>query len=305
MERILKMWEVTRFHCSNPSQDDIRDLVSRYDLHEIIEEDISEVNTQDKVDVYDDYIFLVLHFPKFNQWTKAYYSNEFNIILWKDFIISLTTYDTNHIDEIRKDYMEALENGKEDFKTSPYYVLYMMIDVMYDKVLWALTKFKKDLTVLENSVFSTSKMDPNLIKSLMIKKRNAINLKHIMQPQQELLAELGKISEKMYHGDLDVYFEDLEFKHDKIMSNIAIVTESTDTLFDSYNTVMTVKTNSMVSILTIVTVVVWIMTFLTWLYGMNVDLPLQNIHYAFLILLWIMFLIWWWMMYIFRKKWRL
>jgi Mg2+ and Co2+ transporter CorA len=40
------------------------------------------------------------------------------------------------------------------------------------------------------------------------------------------------------------------------MSNIAIVTESTDTLFDSYNTVMTVKTNDMVSVLTIVTVVI-------------------------------------------------
>ncbi|MBO4517234.1 hypothetical protein J5751_07625 [bacterium] len=72
---------MTRFHCSNPSEKDIKELVERYDLHEIIEEDISEVNTQDKVDVYDDSIFLVLHFPKFNQSTKAYYSNEFNIIL--------------------------------------------------------------------------------------------------------------------------------------------------------------------------------------------------------------------------------
>jgi hypothetical protein len=33
-------------------------------------------------------------------------------------------------------------------------------------------------------------MDENLIKSLMIKKRNAINMKHIMLPQQELLVEL-------------------------------------------------------------------------------------------------------------------
>jgi len=305
MERILKMWDVTWFHCSNPSDKDIKELVERYDLHEIIEEDISEVNTQDKVDVYDDSIFLVLHFPKFNQWTKAYYSNEFNIILWKKFIISLTTYDTNHIDEIRKDYMEALENGKEDFKMSPYYILYMMIDVMYDKVLWALTKFKKDLTILENNVFSSSKMDENLIRSLMIKKRNAINMKHIMLPQQELLVEIWKLSEKMYHWDLDVYFEDLEFKHDKIMSNIAIVTESTDTLFDSYNTVMTVKTNDMVSVLTIVTVVIWIMTFLTWLYGMNVWLPWQDFPYTFLILLWIMALLWWTLLFVFRKKSRL
>ena len=201
--------------------------------------------------------------------------------------------------------MEALENWREDFKMSPYYVLYMMIDVMYDKVLWALTKFKKDLTVLENKVFSASKMDESLIRSLMIKKRNAINMKHIMLPQQELLVEIWKLSEKMYHGDLDVYFEDLEFKHDKIMSNIAIVTESTDTLFDSYNTVMTVKTNNMVSVLTIVTVVIWIMTFLTWLYGMNVDLPGQNVHYTFLVLLWIMALLWWTLLLVFRKKSRL
>lgn len=305
MERILKMWDVTWFHCSNPSEKDLKDLVKKYKLHEIIEEDISEVNTQDKVDVYDDSIFLVLHFPKFNQWTKAYYSNEFNIILWKDFIISLTTYETNHIDEIRKDYMEALKNWKEDFKLSPYYVLYMMIDVMYDKVLWAITKFKKDLSVLEWHVFSSSKVDQDLIRSLMIKKRNAINLKHIMMPQQEILSELWKISEKMYHGDLDVYFEDLEYKHDKIMSNISIVTESTDTLFDSYDTVMTVKTNAMISILTIITLIIWIMTFLTWLYWMNVWLPWQDSPYTFIVMIWVMISIWGILLLRFRKKWRL
>ena len=99
-------------------------------------------------------------------------------------------------------------------------------------------------------------MAQNLIRTLTIKKRNAINLKHIMTPQEEILAELGKLLKELYHGDLDVYFEDLEYKHDKIMSNIAIVTESTDTLSDSYNSLMTIKTNHMVSVLTIVTVII-------------------------------------------------
>lgn len=65
-----------------------------------------------------------------------------------------------------------------------------MIDVMYDKVLQAVTKFKLDLTHIERKVFSDPNMDPNLIRTLTIKKRNAINLKHIMTPQQEILAEL-------------------------------------------------------------------------------------------------------------------
>lgn len=65
MERILKIGKMTWFHCSNPTQKELDEIKNAYDLHEIIEDDISEVNTQDKVDVYDNSIFLVLHFPKF------------------------------------------------------------------------------------------------------------------------------------------------------------------------------------------------------------------------------------------------
>ena len=305
MERVLKIWKMTWFHCSNPTPQDLELIKNTYDLHEIIEDDISEVNTQDKVDVYDDAIFLVLHFPKYHTNSGTYASNEFNVILWKDFIVSLTTFSTNHIEEIRNDYMESLKNWKEEFRTSPYYILYTMIDVMYDKVLMALNKFKTDLVSIEKKVFSDWNMDQWLIKTLTIKKRNAINIKHIMMPQQEILSELWKLLRELYHWDLDVYFEDLEYKHDKIMSNIAIVTESVETLSDSYNSLMTVKTNAMVTVLTIVTAIIWIMTFLTWMFGMNVQLPWQDFKYMFLVLLWVMLVIWCSLLIFFRKKDRL
>jgi magnesium transporter len=67
MERILNIGKMTWFHCSNPTPQDLEEIKQTYDLHEIIEDDISEVNTQDKVDLYDDSIFLVLHFPKFTK----------------------------------------------------------------------------------------------------------------------------------------------------------------------------------------------------------------------------------------------
>jgi len=74
-----------------------------------------------------------------------------------------------------------------------------MIDVMYDKVLQALNKFKQDLSEVEKKVFSESKIDQGLIRTLTIKKRNAINLKHIMTPQEEILAELAKLLKELYH----------------------------------------------------------------------------------------------------------
>ena len=203
MEKVLKIGDVTWFHTSNPSKKEIEEIKNKYDLHEIVEDDISEINTQDKIDIYDESMFLVLHFPKFNNKTKTHFSNEFNIILWKNFIISITWYETNHIDKIRKEYFDDLKSGNEKFKVSPYYLLYVMIDVMYDKVLLALNKFKKDLHDIESWIFQGRKMNQSFIEKLLIKRRNGIVLKHIMLPQQDILEELNKHNVTLLYGAKD------------------------------------------------------------------------------------------------------
>lgn len=305
MEKVLKIGDITWFHISNPTVKELEEIKNKYDLHEIVEDDISETNTQDKIDIYDESIFLVLHFPKYNNKTKKYFSNEFNIILWKNFIISITGYETNHIDKIRKEYFDDLKDWNDKFKISTYYLLYVMIDVMYDKVLLALNKFKKDLHDIESGVFQWTKLNQSLIEQLLIKRRNGIVLKHMMLPQQDILDELNKLTIEKYSGELDVYFEDLQYKHDKIMNNINVENENTETLSDTYNSLMSIKTNAMISVLTIVTAIVGIMTFLTGLYGMNVLLPWQDISYMFFVMILMMFLIWIAMLLFFKKKWWL
>ena len=302
MEKILKIWNMTWFHSSNPTDKELNEIKDTYDLHEIIKDDLYETNTQDKIDVYDDSMFLVLHFPKFNKRTKTYFSNEFNVILWKDFIISLTKFDTNHIDKIREEYFDDLKAWKEDFKVSPYYILYVMMDVMYDKVVSGLNKFNRDLNSIESGIFEWKKLNQWLIEKLLVKRRNSIVIKHIMQPQDEILEELNKVTLKKYKGELDVYFEDLQYKQDKIMSHIAIANESTVTLSDTYNSLMSIKTNSMISILTIFTAIIWIMTFITGLYGMNVTLPGQTWWNTFVMIVWAMVSIWVVTLLFFKRK---
>jgi magnesium transporter len=55
--------------------------VKKYDFHELDIEACFEENQKARIDVYDDYIFLILHFPKYNLKTKSYELNEFNIFL--------------------------------------------------------------------------------------------------------------------------------------------------------------------------------------------------------------------------------
>ena len=53
-------------------------------------------------------VFLVMHFPKYNEKLEKYVSNEMNIILGKDFIITITKYPTNNIEKIRQEYISEI-----------------------------------------------------------------------------------------------------------------------------------------------------------------------------------------------------
>jgi magnesium transporter len=182
--------------------EEIEELIKKYDLHDIIVEDMKEISTQDKIDVYDECLFLVLHFPKFEAKSKRYAMNEFNCILGKDYIVTITKYKTSIIEDIKEEYSEELKTDKEDgheaiYKTSPYYILYRIIDAMYDKTLHGIKRFQNDMIQTEAKIFDKHG-DTSSVEEIMQKRRNMVILRHMMNPQIEIITELQKETEKLF-----------------------------------------------------------------------------------------------------------
>ena len=55
---------------TNPSEDDYRILLDDYQFHPLDIEDCRGTNQRPKIDEYDDYYFLILHFPYFDKDNK-------------------------------------------------------------------------------------------------------------------------------------------------------------------------------------------------------------------------------------------
>ena len=308
LKNVLKIWKIKWIHLSKPTHHELEEAIKNLDLHEMVEQDLIEPSAHDKIDVYDDCIFLVIHFPKYNEKLWKYLSNEMNIILGRDFIITITKYPTNNIEKIRQEYEQEIKEEweeAEEYKISPYYILYKIIDVMYDKILLGLNKFNLDLMEMEKQVFDKSFVDTDLLKKVLIKKRNTVLLKTIISPQEEILVELQKVTANFYEGDLDVYFEDLEYKTSKILGHISIIHENIDSIGEIFNTLTNMMTNKNIGILTVLTVIIWIMTMISGIYGMNIWLPFQNYSGAFIVLMGFMVIMAVFTVLIFKKKKRL
>ena len=153
---LIKVGNITWTHLFSPSHEEIEKLSKLFDFHEIIEEDLFETNIQDKVDTYDDYIFLVLHFPKYRPSLQRYILNEFKIILGNNFIISISSHSSSHIRKLMEKYQKESQQIEDDeeYKISTYYILYLIIDSMYEKTINLLHKNNKDILEMEEKLFA-------------------------------------------------------------------------------------------------------------------------------------------------------
>lgn len=296
-------------HMVSPSNAEIEEIWEKYDLHEIVLEDMMELNTQDKIDVYDDHISIALHFPKMNVAWNKYMLNEFNIVLGKDYLITITRFPTNNINRLITQFKNEVQEYKDDqehFKITPYYMLYLIIDTMYDKMTKLLVNVSKDLLHMEERVF-TKTPDNTIISNLLFKKRNVSFIKHNFFTQKEVLEELVDVLPSFYDDKLEVYFDDLVSRRSKIHANINDIQENVDSLAETYNSLMNIRINDALLTLTMFTIIIWVLTLIAWLYGMNVKIPLEghkNYFYIILVGLFILAVfIYLLMKYIFLRQW--
>jgi len=136
-----------------------------------------------------------------------------NFFLSKNRIISLRKHEENLVNKLFEEYKNK-KNFGEDFKITSAYILYEILQSMIEKMFKSLDVFSLNLKMFENKVFD----NPNdfLVKEIMIKKRNIVSLKHMIKPEINVLKMIELRLKKIFDDDLEVYFEDLEDKIQKV-----------------------------------------------------------------------------------------
>lgn len=257
------------------SKNELQSVVRHYNFHELDIEACLEENQRARIDYYDDYMFITLHFPKYNPKTQIYELNEFDIFLWKDFLITFRDFPGNHVDKIFEQYSKLDIKEDSKMKISSGFILYEIIQSMLEKMFKFVEKNTLDVKKLEKNVFAWA--SSALVKDIMTKKRNIIMLKNMFKPQIAVLNQLEFNINKLFAWRIEEYFEDLEDKLGQIVNEIVLLDEYIQSIEDAFKTIIDIKTNAVIKMLTLFSAFLFPMTLITSFYGMNVDnLPFQH-----------------------------
>ena len=281
------------------SKDEILKVLSEYDFHELDIEACIEWNQKARIDEYDDYSFIIFHFPKYDLKKKIYELNEYNIFIWKNFLITFRDYPGTNIDILFNKYSDINYTNTENIKITSGYILYELTQAMLEKMFKVLFTVNREIKNIENKVFDSG--DYSLVRDIMIKKRNIIILRNMFKPQTILFKQLEFVINKMFKWKMEVYFEDLEDKLWQINSDIVTLQEYIESVEDTFKTMIDIKTNFVIKVLTIFSAFLLPLTLITSFYGMNIEFPSWNSSwFVYILISWSFFIMF--MIYLFLKK---
>lgn len=264
-------------HITNPTEDDYDYLLEEYEVHPLDIEDCRGVNQRPKIDEYDDYYFLILHFPYFDKGNKFIRIREVKIFWGKDYII---TIGKSHwvvkklFDEIQEDLREGDEDAQEKMSSSDL-LLYHILDRLMIETYTLIMRVGAEVDLINYDIFN--KKARSIIELISITRRNIILLNTTFKPQLRVLHmfESGGIKGFVDPEVLDMedYWGNILDQYQKMFDSIEDYGELIEGLSKTFDSLQANKTNEIMKLLTIFSTIMLPLTVVTGLFGMNVDFP--------------------------------
>lgn len=250
----------------NPPLETVDLIVQEHQFHALDRAAILEENQYARLDVYDDYMFLVLHFPKWESAAERYIPNELNIFVSRDSLITFRYYESSTIERVKEKYSERVASGHT---ITSEWILYSIIDAFLDTTMEALDRLHEDVKKNEQDLFINR--SSHTIYGIMTKKRNIITLKHMMQTQLPVIRMIRTHIGERFSKKMDLYFARLEDKIDKIYSEALILQENIESNEDTLKSVFELETNTTIHRLTVFSALLIPITLVTSFFGMNIE----------------------------------
>lgn len=273
MIETIKIGTLKWHHILNPTDDNLKYLKDNFYFHPLDIEDCRTGNQRSKIDIYDDYYFMILHFPTYDKNGTFLHTKEVKIFWGEDYIITLgqshwVVYDMFQEAKAKKEQNEDFEVGTSDA------LLYKVLEKLMTESLMIIRRVGNELDYISQELFS--KKAEKTIGHISVTRKNIILLNTIFKPQLRVFHKFETGSIEGFAENMEDYWGNILDYYQRMWDMTEDYEELIDGLSKTFDSLQANKINEIMKVLTMVSSILLPLTFITGLYGMNLGLPFQD-----------------------------
>ena len=247
--RSIKGKKVTWIDLFKPTEEDIVALKKVHNFHPIILDELLHPSSRTHIEQYDGYLFLVYHFPEYDQETKTSRRSEIDLLITKDAII---TIHYENLDQINVLFDMFSRNQKErervlgsDTLLATYYTFEKSISFS----LRQLRHIEEQVASAGQEIFNGQ--EEQLLRTISFIKRNILDYRLIVHSQEKFFSELREIGGTFWGSRSKVYLSDLVNDNSPVHRNLENYYQTIESLESTNAQLLDARTNKIVKRFTV------------------------------------------------------
>lgn len=285
----------------HPTRADIEQLRAAHpDIHPLHLEDLLSQTERPKIDEGENYLLVVMHFPAYDFQNRVMRPSEVEFIIGRNYLVTVHQGTLKPLIRLFARCELYASERNTVFGKGANDAFYALIDHLVDSIFPILRDMDITVREIEEQIFSADAR--SIIREISLVRRDAIALRRIIRHQVPILEALERTEHRIIREDLEEYFGDTV---DHLLTARDIVDENYEViagLAETADTLLNHRINEVMRMLTVISVIMLPLTLVSGIYGMNIELPLQEHPVAFILVAMMMILIALSMLFYFKRR---
>jgi magnesium transporter len=271
--------KVSWINIVQPTLEDIEHLRRYYPFHPLDLEDCLSDIERPKVDEYDDYLFIVMHFPVYDPHTRVSRISEVDVFIGSGYLITLHHGELRPMIQLFQECQRDERARVRHMSKGAGQLLYGILDRTVDYKMRILARVGERINEVEEKVFTENMR--YIVEEISSIRRDIIALRRIIKPQIAVVSNLERKDRPFIREGMEVYFGDILDGFSRAWDELEDHREVIESLSATSESITSYRINETMRALTVISVLLLPLSLLAGIYGMNVTLPLAENPYAF------------------------
>ncbi len=251
----------------SPTPEETAHIVEEFGLPHLVGEEMSDHTLRSKVDLYSDFLYLILHFPIIGKNPGSSTEQEIDFVISRKFIITVRYEAVDRVSEFAKVFEAHTLHEDPTAAHHGGYIFMQMMKEFYRKSLAELEELTETIKDIERQIFESHEV--STVRRISTTSRKLLDFKQSIRFHGEVLRSYESASKRLFGDDYTYYAEIITSEYRKVNSILESHRDVLAELQRTNDSLLSTKSNEIMKNFTIMTFVMLPLTLITGIFGMN------------------------------------
>lgn len=251
----------------SPTAEELAPIAEKYNVHPLVVHELLSPSDRSKVDLYDNCIYLILHFPTTNIKNAGAIAEEVDFVIGKNFVITTHYANVDVLHEFGKKFETNALLNRKPVGTHAGFLFFAIIEHLYTSLEEQLDYVTENLQIAKTRIFRGE--ERAMVEQLSSISHHLLDFRLAVRSHATVWESFEKAGSEFFGSSFSYYLSTLSGEYQKIANMLESNKEILSDLRATNDALLTTKVNETLVHLSMMAFVVFPLTLIAGLFSMD------------------------------------